>query len=635
MKYFYLKDVKAYFDFCQSDMLWQKHLLAIADDALNQTFTFTDKYEMERCTTPVHFDGAIDWDYIPFGDNEWCFAFNRHTFLLNLAKAYGVTGEEKYREGWIRLFEAFYENSKLNDNTRNLSWRSLECGIRIENYIRSIEIFNAIKPLPQEVLVKIDSFFEAHIEYLLSTHTAFHRMSNWGVLQDHGLFLAAIYLGNEEAAKEALDRLTEELTFQCMSDGVHYEQSPMYQAEVLHAVLDTLLIAKRNNSIIPEKLLEKAHLLSLGLARMLRPDGNCYLFGDSDEIDFSDIIARAAVLFEDSELALYGRKGLNEEFYASFPLDQKLPEPMEVKDRSRFFQATGNAILALNKETEVRFHAGLIGSGHGHIDQLHFDLYSKGNVLLTDTGRYTYVDTPERRALKGARGHNTILVNDTDFTHMVDSWRVSDMAEAIFSEAVMDGKYKFVSASHLGYINKGVFVTRNIVTLEDRFIVLFDVIRSKDEAEAEILFHTDADVNLIATADGFKLEKGESYARLHFLSEGETKLSKYPLSLHYNELLESDLISRVCKVKGSHIAVTIISLDKEETEIKAIPVTKSLSGLTLSDDIAKGLQIGEYTLAFIANEYPDGGFLLKAGDSECYGHLFLQKKGEEVVTLKY
>lgn len=635
MKYFYLKDVKAYFDFCQSNMLWQKHLLSIADDALNQTFTFTDKYEMERCTTPVHFDGDIDWDYIPFGDIEWCFAFNRHTFLLNLAKAYGTTKDEKYREGWIRLFEAFYDNSKLNEKTRNLSWRSLECGIRIENYIRSIEIFNAVKPLPPEVLSKIDSFFEVHIEYLLSAHTAFHRMSNWGELQDHGLFLAAVYLGKEEIAKEALDRLTEELTLQCMSDGVHYEQSPMYQAEVLHAVLDTLLVAKRNASMIPEKLLEKTHLLSLGLARMLRPDGKCYLFGDSDEIDLSDIIARAAVISGDSELSAYGMKGLNEEFYASFPLNQELPAPVKIEDRSRFFQATGNAILALDKETEVRFHAGLIGSGHGHIDQLHFDLYTKGNVLLTDTGRYTYVDTPERRALKGAKGHNTILINNSDFTHMVDSWGVKDMAEAIFSEAALEGKYKLVSASHLGYLDQGVFVTRSIVTLEDKFIVLFDVIRSKDEADAEILFHTDADVRLNALSDGFVLEKGDSYARLHFLTEGETKVSKYPLSLHYNELLESDLISRTCKVNGSHIAVTVISLKKEEAEIKKIPVTKSLSGLTLSEDIAVGLAIDDYTIAYIANEYPEGGFLLKSGECESYGHIFLKKKGEEVVTLKY
>lgn len=34
---------------------------------------------------------------------------------------------------------------------------------------------------------------------------------------------------------------------QIMPDGVHWEQSPMYHNEVLHCLLDVILLAKRND----------------------------------------------------------------------------------------------------------------------------------------------------------------------------------------------------------------------------------------------------------------------------------------------------------------------------------------------------------------------------------------------------
>ena len=133
MRYFYLKNAKDSIRHCQTDPVWRAHILDIADKSIGNTFIFSEKYEMERCITPVTFDEAIDWDAVPFGDPEWCFAFNRHTFLLNNAKAAAITGNRKYRDNWIRLFEDFYTRSKLDETTENRSWRSLECGIRIEN----------------------------------------------------------------------------------------------------------------------------------------------------------------------------------------------------------------------------------------------------------------------------------------------------------------------------------------------------------------------------------------------------------------------------------------------------------------------------------------------------------------------
>ena len=262
MRYFYLRHPADSIRHCQTNPVWRAHVLETADKSLSNTFVFSEKYEMERCTVPVTFS-TIDWDHIPFGDEEWCYAFNRHTFLLKNAEAAAITGDRKYVDNWIRLFEDFFTRSHLSEKTKRLSWRSLECGIRIENYIRSLEILNGIgMELPSSVIEDIREFFRIHINYLMDTHTDFHRLSNWGILQDHGLFLAALYLDDIKSAHTALERLDDEMSLQTLPDGMHWEQSSMYHAEVLHCALDTLMVADRNKIAVPETLRHNTKLLA-------------------------------------------------------------------------------------------------------------------------------------------------------------------------------------------------------------------------------------------------------------------------------------------------------------------------------------------------------------------------------------
>lgn len=639
MRRFYLNDCKKYIAFCQEDSSWQNHLLDLADKACDNTFIFTDRYEMERCTTPVRFDGKIDWNHIPFDDDEWCFAFNRHTFLLNLAKAFCLTGNDKYRDAWIRLFTDFCDNTAPEGESRRLCWRSLECGIRVENYLRSLEFFEDSCPLDDETKRRLHKLLRHHVEYLLEVHTAFHRLSNWGVLQDHGLFLAAMYLDDAETAAAALDRLAEELSFQTMEDGMHWEQSTMYQAEVLHAAMDSVLIADRFSFPVPQVLRDKTRLLATGLARSLRPDGRCYLFGDSDLIDMRDMVLEAAVIFSDPYLAWMGRGGNDLEFYASFPLDTQLPEARPENDRSCFFKESGNALLALSADTEVRFHCGFHGSGHGHFDQLHFDLFHRGEVLLTDTGRYTYVDKVERRLTKGTQGHNTILVDNAEMASMVDSWVVHDFAEPMFHDAQVSGKVKFVSASHLGYLPLGVVVTRSIVTLADRYIVIFDTVQGKGNHTVETLFHLDEGAALEMGNDSFSVSKNGSRATVHLLTSQELSSQGALMSKRYNELLESVCVKAASSCIGKTLNAYVITLDGEECTIRKEPVFKPLTGKDFDSQNAVGLTIegkdGRWTVSYANAEEPYDGSLSRCGDAEAYARVFVKHDGEAVEVLKY
>ena len=639
MRYFYLRHAADNIRHCQADHAWRDLVLEIANKSLDNTFIFSDKYEMERCTRPVTFHGAIDWNHIPYGDEEWCFAFNRHTFLLKNAEAAAITSDMRYRDNWIRLFEDFYSRSRLTEKTKGRSWRSLECGIRIENYIRSIEIFDSTgMGLDESVLNCIGTFFDEHIAYLLEAHTDFHRISNWGVLQDHGLFLASLYRENEAAMRTALTRLDEEAMLQTLPDGMHWEQSSMYHAEVLHCLLDTLLVSERNEIEVPERLKDKTHLLAQGLARSLRPDGRCYLFGDSDEIDMRDMIAEAAVLFCDGELSYHAHGGCDPEFYLSHELGTKLPEMAEGK-RSFFMKESGNAFLSLDDDTALRFRCGPTGSGHGHLDQLHFDLYHAGTVILTDTGRYTYTDTAERHALKGAYGHNTLILGGKEPSVMEDSWAVSSVADPIFSDAITDGEFRYLSASHLGYADEGAFVTRSLITIRNRFIIIADDIRTMRPTKAELLFHFDTGTSVRNEEGRYIAMKDRARIEISFLSGGEAGISEYPISKRYNELECSPLLSLSAETDGRRCLITLIAIGDEGFSVNPCPILKTLTGMMIPERIAQGLVIQDgsdsYSVAIVTNEYPAGGFLLSAGNAEAYGRVFIRKNDEDTVVLRY
>ncbi len=635
MHYFYLRNPILSIRHCQTDAVWRAHVTECANNSLSNTFTFTEKYEMERCEAPVHFE-TIDWNAIPFGDEEWCYALNRHTFLLNNALTFAITRDRKYYDNWVRLFRDFNSHTKLDEMTAKRSWRSLECGIRVENYIRSIEIFSAMGMMDENLLEELTVFLRKHRDYLISEHTDFHRISNWGVLQDHGLFLSSLFLDDEESMKEAIRRLDEEMALQTLSDGMHWEQSSMYHAEVLHCAMDTVMIADRNSIAIPQSLKENTHALALALGRSLRPDGKCYLFGDSDEIDMRDMMASASVIFSDPILSYYAGTIDDTRFYLSHELDTVLPEPKKPEEPLVFMKSSGNAFLTIGERSALRLHCGPTGSGHGHIDPLHFDLYSNGEVIITDTGRYTYTSTKERYALKGAYGHNTIILDGKEPVEMFDSWASTPPAEPVFTDALTNGAYSYLSAMHLGY--SGTAVRRSILTLSNRFIIIADDIITDQDKSVELLFHLDEGTKIDGDGKRFHAAKNNAKITMLFM-HGNAAVSSYPLSKRYNEMLESPLVTVRGTAMERSTFITVLALGSDDFEANLIPLKKPLTGFNVPKSYGMGLIIrdgeDEYSVALMSGEYPEKGFIIKAGNAEAFGRVFVRKNNEKTVVLKY
>ncbi len=290
----FLYDISAICDYIKSSPHCDEevaHIIRVADEVCEHSFLFDLRWDMERTYEPEIFEGDIDWLTPPGDDFEWVFAFNRHRFWICLGQAYALTGDERYAKEFAEQLCHWVKNvPRTNENSA--AWRTIEAGLRMEYWIKAISYFNGSPHITDEVCkVFLDSVKE-HADYMIEVYDTFRLVSNWGVLQHHGLFIAGVLLQNDTYINTALERLTEEITIQVYSDGVHWEQSPMYHNEVLHCFLDVKILCEKNGIAIPAIIDEK--LLKMCYASMYhkKPNHMELAMGDSDDIDVRDLISK-------------------------------------------------------------------------------------------------------------------------------------------------------------------------------------------------------------------------------------------------------------------------------------------------------------------------------------------------------
>lgn len=111
---------------------WPKsaeHTIFIADEICRGRYLFQDHWEMEPTHTAVDFGAeiaGIDWAAVPFGDPEWLYAMNRHTSLVNLAKAWLYTGDDRYARQFAALLDdwiARVPRPRLAQRTLGAVWK--------------------------------------------------------------------------------------------------------------------------------------------------------------------------------------------------------------------------------------------------------------------------------------------------------------------------------------------------------------------------------------------------------------------------------------------------------------------------------------------------------------------------------
>ena len=200
-------------------------------------------------------------------------------------------------------------------------------------------------------------------------------LGNHLIRNARALLLGAAAFGSARLLDAGGALLERELPEQVLSDGGHYERSPVYHLIVLR---DLLEVEAAVPGSVPADVLERMRGFAAALAR---PDGQ-------------------PALFNDGTLDLAPR------------LD--LPPP---PDGLSLFPETGYAVFRRNG-VWLAFDCGPPAPpylpAHAHADALSFQLWLDGEPVVVDPGMPTYEPGAERDWFRGTRAHSTVSIDGRD-----------------------------------------------------------------------------------------------------------------------------------------------------------------------------------------------------------------------------
>lgn len=666
--YGFIDNIEKIVDYAKNNLKEEvQFMVSISEEVCNKEFVFNLPWEMERCHKKIIFNKEIDWNLNPFNDEEWTFMLNRHRYFFVLAESYLFTRDKRYIDTLKSLFKDWIDNNKLRKELKKTSWRTIEVGIRLKNWIKALEILLLENEIDEELLSKILLSINDQLIYIKENSNDSRVLSNWVILEQEGAFIAETFLPELKISSaykdETINILEDAINLQVAEDGLHWEQSFQYHNEMVKCFFEILTIAENNNISLPSAIKKKTKDMVYGTLYTMKPNGCQSNYGDSDEESLKDIMNFGAVLFKEGTFKNYGDKKIDLNTlmtygYKSILIFDKL-ENKELNYNSKAFEDTGLYFMRTgfsNNDSYSMFKCGFLGSGHGHSDMLHLEVTCNGEDILVDSGRYTYSnEKKERIELKKAKSHNTSIVNGKEFTECKGSWGNTKVATPIKGLYKFKENYDFVEGGHLGYINDEniTFVNRKVIFIKPNIWILSDEFFTNCENEYNIFFNFNKDKVTLLNENKIKYEgKVVDFYLNSILKEDKNEkyknyftLEKNKISKDYNKVYESTrAILNLEDSKNTHVTTVMYGINKERslnTEINSIDVY-DWQGKLLDKNIAEGIRIKinnlDYTVLIVHKEEDKGRKLYIVNGHRVYGRVAIideNKKEDGLTVLAY
>jgi hypothetical protein len=376
---------------------------------------------------------AIDFlNFEAVGDHKVIWELNRHQFLVTLAKAYRITGEERFAAG---LKELWYDWRAGNPYPVGVNWASaLEVAFRALSWLW-VDFLLEETPAGSAAFRRDLTCEIARAAWYIQRYLSTYFSPNTHLLgEGAALFLIGVrYPGLPGAAewrRTGWEIVLNESVRQVRDDGLHFEQSIYYHVYALDFFLHARIMAGRNGVAVPEALdrvIEKmlsalAALTQAGAAPRFGDDDGGRLFDPSRNRPehMRDPLSTGAALYRDAALKA-AAPGFHEEALwllgpegeAVFDAIPAIAPPV----RSVALPAAGIYSMASSGPPpgQLFIDAGELGAlaaGHGHADALSVQLAAGGRLWLADPGTFAYVAPgPEREYFRGTPAHNTLTVD--------------------------------------------------------------------------------------------------------------------------------------------------------------------------------------------------------------------------------
>ncbi|MBO6979387.1 MAG: alginate lyase family protein [Prochlorococcus marinus XMU1428] len=478
---------------------------------------------------------------------DWSNPESKLIWLFNLHYFDGINskGSEKRTvidRGWIDLW--------INENPpcKKVAWNPYCTSLRIVNWIKWSLKGNIFTGKETKSLVIQIRWLIKNLEIQFLGN---HYWSN-----GKALVFAGFYFDGFESKKWlnlGLKIIDSQLDEQCLSDGGHFERTPMYHALFLEDILDLINLSQIIPDILPanlqEKLLNKARKMLQWLYSMSHPDNEIAFFNDTT----FGIGANFKTLLN------YYKKITNHESNISFSTHSFLFK------ESGFVRLERNDMVCI---CDVGSINPKYNPGHSHAETLSFEMSFKKSRIIVNSGISVYGRSNLRIKQRSTSFHSTLCIDKQNSSDIWSGFRVGRRAKVRNSNYFSLDNNEIAYASHSGYeYLKGSPIHSRMWRIENNKLYVYDHIYSskKHMIEINFIFHPKWYLEILPFNTILIKEKNADFP-IAFIKYEKDLISKIYNS-HWNKGFGISIINNVLTLKGSNESVikkTFFSFDKFE-----------------------------------------------------------------------
>jgi hypothetical protein len=422
------------------------------------------------------------------GDVKGVWELSRFAFAFRLVRCYALTGDERAPELFWRLVESWMADNPPNCGPQ---WASAqEVSLRAMAWTFALRGFAGSPATTMERAGRLIGALEAHARRIEAT-TAYARGQNNNHLisEAAGLFTIGVMFPSLPRAGKwrALGiRLLGESAAQFYPDGGYIQHSHNYHRLALQLYLWVMRLAQLNGMSFPEGM-RRGVQLSLDLLRTQtdRQTGRLPNFGHNDGALFLPLNTCACEDYRPL-LQMLSLVRDRKKIYSDGPWDEdtvwlfgpgaiggtnrKHPRAVKFEERPFFAPCAGLYVLG-GEESQAVIRCVQFRSRPAHADQLHLDLWWRGENVAIDAGSYLYSgDLPWRNSLSHAGIHNTITIDGQDQMQRSGRFLWTNAAQGVVGMPDV----KAWCGSHDGYRRLGVIHNRLVERAEEDIWIVTD-----------------------------------------------------------------------------------------------------------------------------------------------------------------
>ena len=460
---------------------------------LNSSFSYSEKKMSFTFLNISHnFSDQIDWNYDGYG-KLWTYNLNYFDFLnqKEISKDIGVS-----------IISDYIKNDKFLKDGK-------------EAYPISVRGINWVKFLSENKVKdsRIDKkLFQNY--YTLLKNLEYHLLGNHLLENAFSLLFGAYYFQDVKLYTKSKKLLISELDEQILTDGAHFELSPMYHQIILSRLLDSINLIKLNDKWKKDDLLlfleAKASLMVSWLKNITYSNGQIPMVNDATY----DIAPQSNKLFS------YAKEiGIT---HHQVPLSD-----------------SGYRKIITNNY-ELFIDVGNVGPdyqpGHAHSDTFNFELIKEGKAIFVDVGISTYEKNSKRQEERSTHSHNTVKIGSNEQSQVWGGFRVANRSKIID----LIEQNNFIEASHNGYLSDGYIHKRSFSWYEDS-IILHDKINKPTKNNAKAYFHLNYEIKKPLILQNKVLLKSSGVS-IEFDKTISISIEPYELSIGFNKTILANRI---------------------------------------------------------------------------------------------